>query len=155
VTDSPEWAAARDRDILGQVRAEVQAVDADEAAFDWLARLRLDAVELPEWWHVVKLGEEAGEAQRAYLKLVGLARLPGGGDELAAELADVVITAYAVAQLRGLDLPAAVALKHGELLTRDLGDLTRRRALCPLCGSRGEPGHVCAPRVDQPRRDTP
>jgi NTP pyrophosphatase (non-canonical NTP hydrolase) len=107
------------------VTAEVPEMpgDPERAAEGWLARLARDGRTLPQWWHVLKLAEEAGEAVRAWSRATGYARGLGTDEELAAELADVVITAYAVACLRGLDLPAAVAEKHWLLLTRDLGGL--------------------------------
>lgn len=127
MTDSPEWAAARDQAIMRQLRDDMAAATCDPqtVAHNWLARLAAEAVPLPEWWHVLKLSEETGEAVRAWFRVRGLARSPGTPGELAEELADVVITAYALAEHLGLDLPAAIGAKHAVLLTRDLGMLGR------------------------------
>lgn len=128
VTDSREWAAARDRDIAAELRRDMAAAVADPqtAAHNWLARLTAEGGTMPEWWHVLKLAEEAGEAVRSWLRLRGLAREHAEPAELAGELADVVITAFVVAELRGLDLPQAIGVKHAVLMTRDLGDLGGR-----------------------------
>jgi NTP pyrophosphatase (non-canonical NTP hydrolase) len=128
VTDSPEWAAARDQAILRQLRDDMTAATSDPqtVAHNWLARLTAEGATMPEWWHVLKLAEETGEAVRAWLRVRGLAREHAEPAELAGELADVVITAYAVAELRGLDLPQAIGVKHAVLMTRDLGDLGGR-----------------------------
>jgi NTP pyrophosphatase (non-canonical NTP hydrolase) len=127
VTDSPEWAAARDQAIVRQLRDDMAAAasDPETVAHNWLARLAAEAVPLPEWWHVLKLSEETGEAVRAWFRVRGLAREPAPPAELAEELADVVITAYGLAELLGLDLPAAIGAKHAVLMTRDLGGLAR------------------------------
>jgi hypothetical protein len=95
------------------------------AARGWLARLAEEAGPIPPWWHFLKLGEEAGESSRAFLRWCGMARERGTSGQLAGELADVVISAHACAQSCGLDLDAAVRDKGAELLTRDLGELTR------------------------------
>jgi NTP pyrophosphatase (non-canonical NTP hydrolase) len=97
--------------------------DPETAALNWLARLTAEGVALPEWWHVLKLAEESGEACRAWLRAGGLARSRGSDEELGEELADVVITAWVIALLRGLDLAAAIGDKHAELLTRKLDGL--------------------------------
>jgi NTP pyrophosphatase (non-canonical NTP hydrolase) len=93
-------------------------------ARDWLARLDAERSNpAPAWWHFGKLAEEAGECWRAYLRLIGMHRARGPAEDVAAELADVVITAYCCAQVLGLDLDGAVDAKRGPLLTRDLGPL--------------------------------
>jgi len=97
--------------------------DPEAAALNWLRRLAEAGAALPEWWHVLKLAEEAGEVSRAWLRAEGRARQPGSEGELAEELADVVITAHAVALLRGIDLTRAIGAKHAVLMTRDLGGL--------------------------------
>jgi len=116
-------------DPLDAVRARLaddllRAVgDPEAAALNWLRRLAEEGAVQPEWWHVLKLPEEAGEAVRAWLRAEGRARSPGTEGELAEELADVVITAHAVALLRGIDLTRAIGAKHAVLMTRDLGGL--------------------------------
>jgi len=97
--------------------------DPEVVAENWLRRLAAEGAAQPEWWHVLKLAEETGEACRAWLAAEGRSRTSAGEDELARELADVVITAHCVAALRGLDLPAAIGVKHAVLMTRDLGGL--------------------------------
>jgi len=116
-------------DPLDAVRARLaedmlRAVgDPEAAALNWLRRLADQGAAVPEWWHVLKLAEEAGEAVRAWGRVAGRARTAGTDEELAAELADVVITAWVVAHLRELDLTAAIGRKHAVLMTRDLGGL--------------------------------
>jgi NTP pyrophosphatase (non-canonical NTP hydrolase) len=68
-----------------------------------------------------KLMEEAGEVQKAFNRLHGYARVFGSKAELADELADVVICAYALAEVEEIDLNAAIDTKHTTLVTRDLG----------------------------------
>jgi NTP pyrophosphatase (non-canonical NTP hydrolase) len=123
-----ELAAAHQR-AHAEVRARLDqdlaraAGDPETVALNWLARLTAEGTALPEWWHVLKLAEEAGEVCRAWLAVDGRARVRGSREELGEELADVVITAWVVALLRGIDLAAAIGDKHAELMTRDLGGL--------------------------------
>jgi NTP pyrophosphatase (non-canonical NTP hydrolase) len=57
---------------------------------------------------VLNLVEEAGELVGAYRRWAGLARRSGTAQEMHAELADVVITAYVTAAELGIDLDAAL-----------------------------------------------
>jgi NTP pyrophosphatase (non-canonical NTP hydrolase) len=68
-----------------------------------------------------KLMEEAGEAQKAFNRLHGYARVVGTRDDLADELADTVICAYALAEVEEIDLNSAIDAKHQTLVSRDLG----------------------------------
>ena len=74
-----------------------------------------------------ELAGETGEACNKIKKLererLGLRGTRATLGELAEELADVVITAHAVALLRGIDLTRAIGAKHAVLMTRDLGGL--------------------------------
>jgi hypothetical protein len=81
----------------------------------------------------MKVGEEGGEVLGAWLALHNYHRHPGTVEQLAAELADVVICAFGVALAEGLDLPGAVAAKHHTLMTRNPGPRLR-------AGSEYEPG---------------
>jgi len=93
------------------------------------------------------LAEEAGEFVQAARRYLGLARTPGDLAPVAAELADVVITAYVTAEAFGIDLPAAIAAKAGEIQTRGMrtprvGDTPDPTAYgpfavtCPACPDR-------------------
>jgi NTP pyrophosphatase (non-canonical NTP hydrolase) len=95
------------------------------AARAFLGRLAAEDRELPPWFHPAKLGEEAGEAWSAWAALHGWSRHPPEPGELDDELADVVITAYIVAAVEGIDLEAAIQAKGAELLARELGELGR------------------------------
>ena len=64
------------------------------------------------------LAEEAGEFTAAYRRWAGLARRTGTWDDVCAELADVVITAYITAAVLGIDLDAAWRAKARVILTR-------------------------------------
>lgn len=73
--------------------------------------------ELPEWYHPAKVQEEAGEVWRAFLRL----STPRGDlKDYAEELADTVISAYAAAQDKGLDLDYVIQNKHAALMSRDI-----------------------------------
>ena len=67
---------------------------------------------------VLAVAEEAGEFTGAYRRWAGLARRPGTWDEMEAELADVVITAYITADVLGIDLDAAWRAKAHVVFTR-------------------------------------
>ncbi|MTE12620.1 MazG nucleotide pyrophosphohydrolase domain-containing protein [Nocardia aurantiaca] len=67
---------------------------------------------------VLALAEEAGEFVGAYRRWSGQARRTGTFDEMKAELADVVITAWVAAAELGIDLDAAVADKLAVIYDR-------------------------------------
>lgn len=67
---------------------------------------------------VLCLAEEAGEFVGAYRRWSGQARRSGSFEEMAAELADVVITAWVTAHVLGVDLDGAVREKLGRMYTR-------------------------------------
>jgi NTP pyrophosphatase (non-canonical NTP hydrolase) len=67
---------------------------------------------------VLALAEEAGEFTAAYRRWAGMARRTGTWDEVEAELADVVITAYVTATVLGIDLDAAARAKTAVIFTR-------------------------------------
>jgi NTP pyrophosphatase (non-canonical NTP hydrolase) len=68
------------------------------------------------------LAEEVGEAACEVRRLAGFSRRPDDGtalSNLAAELADVVITAVTTANIYGIDLTTAVARKAAVVDARD------------------------------------
>ena len=67
---------------------------------------------------VLALAEEAGEFTAAYRRWAGMAQRTGTWDEVQAELADVVITAYVTAAVFGIDLDAAARAKTAVIFTR-------------------------------------
>ena len=67
---------------------------------------------------VLALAEEAGEFTAAYRRWAGLARRPGPWQDVEAELADVVITAYVTAAVPGIDLDTAARAKTEVVFTR-------------------------------------
>lgn len=67
---------------------------------------------------VLALAEEAGEFTAAYRRWAGMARRRGTWDDVRAELADVVITAYVTARVLGIDLDAAWQAKAAVILSR-------------------------------------
>jgi NTP pyrophosphatase (non-canonical NTP hydrolase) len=71
---------------------------------------------------VMCLAEEAGEFVAAYRRFAGMARRSGPFDDVKAELADVVITAYVTAQVLGIDLDAAIQAKAEQVFSRGWRD---------------------------------
>lgn len=71
---------------------------------------------------VMCLAEEAGEFVGAYRRWAGMARRSGPWDDVKAELADVVITAYVTAQVLGIDLDEAIRVKSGKVFSRGWRD---------------------------------
>ena len=67
---------------------------------------------------VLAVAGEAGEFTAACRRWAGLARRPGTWDNVTAELADVVITAYVTAAVPGIDLDAAWRAKTEAVFTR-------------------------------------
>jgi NTP pyrophosphatase (non-canonical NTP hydrolase) len=93
--------------------------DYEDIAQDYLMRLTSELGVQPDWYHMYKLWEEAGEVPREYLRYQGLHRTGRTTeDKFAEELADVVICVFAVAHIFGIDLDAAVQRKHTILMTR-------------------------------------
>jgi NTP pyrophosphatase (non-canonical NTP hydrolase) len=71
---------------------------------------------------VLCLAEEAGEFVGAYRRWAGMARRQGSFEDVRAELADVVITAYVTARVLGFDLDEAIREKAGVISTRGWRD---------------------------------
>lgn len=67
---------------------------------------------------VLALAEECGEFVGAYRRWSGQARRGGTVEEMRAELADVVITAFVAAEVLGIDLDQAVTAKADVVFTR-------------------------------------
>ncbi|MFC0435706.1 MazG nucleotide pyrophosphohydrolase domain-containing protein [Kutzneria buriramensis] len=67
---------------------------------------------------VLALAEECGEFVGAYRRWSGQARRSGTAEEMHAELADVVITAFVAAEELGIDLDKVITDKAGVVLTR-------------------------------------
>ncbi|MEV8512267.1 MazG nucleotide pyrophosphohydrolase domain-containing protein [Dactylosporangium sp. NPDC051484] len=74
--------------------------------------------EAPHLRQALALAEEAGEFVGAVRRHYGLARRSGSFEDVEAELADVVITAFVTAHTMGIDLERAVAAKLGVVYTR-------------------------------------
>ncbi len=70
--------------------------------------LRKHLLELNLEAQMIQLGSEVGEALDAYGRWAGFKRRDGTLAELAAELADIMITAYITAEVLGADLDAAL-----------------------------------------------
>jgi NTP pyrophosphatase (non-canonical NTP hydrolase) len=88
-------------------------------------RAHFDPATLPVQ-QVLALAEEAGEFTAAYRRWAGMARRPGGWDDVCAELADVVITAHVTARVLGIDLDAAWRAKAAVVLSRGWRNQTPR-----------------------------
>jgi NTP pyrophosphatase (non-canonical NTP hydrolase) len=67
---------------------------------------------------VLCLAEETGELVGAYRRWSGQARRSGSFEDVETELADVVITAYVLAEELGMDLDAAIRRKLDVVFTR-------------------------------------
>ncbi|MER7004255.1 MazG nucleotide pyrophosphohydrolase domain-containing protein [Dactylosporangium sp. NPDC000555] len=94
--------------------ADLPGVGADVAA-------KLTAAgftEAPHLRQALALAEEAGEFVGAVRRHYGMARRSGPFEDVEAELADVVITAFVTAHTMGIDLERAVAAKLGVVYTR-------------------------------------
>jgi NTP pyrophosphatase (non-canonical NTP hydrolase) len=71
---------------------------------------------------VIGVGEEAGEFQQKFRRWAGLARGAASFEDMAEELADVVIFAFTAAQYLNINLPFAVSKKAAKVLTRGYKD---------------------------------
>lgn len=101
MTDTPRsWIAAETPVIVQRLREN--GFDADTAVNR----------------QVLNLAEETVEFVGAYRRWAGQARRSGTAEEMHAELADVVITAYVTAEEMGFDLDAAIDAKLQKIHTR-------------------------------------
>jgi NTP pyrophosphatase (non-canonical NTP hydrolase) len=94
--------------------ADLPAVAADIAE-------RLEAAgftETPHLRQTLALAEEAGELVGAVRRHYGMARRTGPFEDIEAELADVIITAFVAAHTMGIDIERALATKLGVVYTR-------------------------------------
>jgi NTP pyrophosphatase (non-canonical NTP hydrolase) len=71
---------------------------------------------------VLALAEEVGEFVGAARRHLGMARRTGTFDDMAAELADVVITAYVTANVLGIDLDSEITAKLDVVFARGWKD---------------------------------
>jgi NTP pyrophosphatase (non-canonical NTP hydrolase) len=76
----------------------------------------------PRIRQTLALAEETGEFVQAARRYLGLARRTGGLEDVTAELADVVITAFVTARAFDIDLPAAINAKAAVIVTRGWRD---------------------------------
>lgn len=67
---------------------------------------------------VIAMGEEVGEFMGAARRYMGMARRNGTYEEMAEELADVVITAFITAEVFDIQLNAEISSKISKILTR-------------------------------------
>lgn len=77
---------------------------------------------------VLNLAEEVGEFVGAYRRWSGQARRSGTAEEMYAELADVVITAFVTAEEFGVDLEAEIGKKLMKVFSRGWREDATRRA---------------------------
>ena len=77
----------------------------------------------PAWAQVLNVVGEAGEFAEAYRRYSGFARRSGSLDETSAELADVVISAYVVAERLGIDLDEGIAAKRVVIMNRGFREM--------------------------------
>lgn len=68
------------------------------------------------------LAEEAGEFVGAYRRWAGMARRTGSFDDVCAELADVVITAFVTADVLGINLAESIGAKLNVVFSRGFRD---------------------------------
>lgn len=87
-------------ELLNNVKAHGRAKNGDEES------------------QILALAEECGEFVGAYRRWSGRARRDGTKEEMTAELADVVITAYVVACALDVDLDDAIAEKLTVVFSR-------------------------------------
>lgn len=99
-----------------------------EVAHDFIEACDRHRPAPPIWAQVVNVVGEAGEFAEAFRRYSGHARRPGTLDEAAAELADVIISAYVLAERLGIDLDGAVSAKGDVIMSRGFGVDTSQAA---------------------------
>ena len=71
---------------------------------------------------VLGVSEEAGEFVGAFRRWSGLARRPGTFEDMAEELADVIIMSWVASHYLGIDLPDTILRKAERIRTRGWRD---------------------------------
>ena len=92
---------------------------ARQLSTDLRANRRVDLTEMEEWdLQALGVAEEAGELVGAYRRWSGRARRKGSFEDMAQEVADVIIVTAIFAQRVGIDLEKAVADKLTVIYSR-------------------------------------
>jgi NTP pyrophosphatase (non-canonical NTP hydrolase) len=95
----------------------------EEAVHTIVARCRENDAGGTEQAGIMALAEETGEFVGAMRRWRGLARRRGTEQEAQAELADVIISAYAMAEVMGWDASALVGAKLEKIMSRGWKEL--------------------------------
>lgn len=93
-----------------------------------VAKIREVFHDQPAWRFVTGVAEEAGEFVGAFNKWSGTSRQTGTQDEMAKELADVILTAYMAAEVLGINLDEWVQRKAA--IMNERGWKTRDTVQC-------------------------
>lgn len=92
-----------------ELRAAQTEIEAISRAY-----ARIFEVDRSDDWLLLKLGEEVGELNQAYLAATGRSRREGSDTAVEEELADVLAHVLLIAERRGIDLAAALESKWGQ-----------------------------------------
>lgn len=92
--------------------------DLREAARIVMAKCRENKAGGTEQAQIMALAEETGEFVGAMRRWRGMARRRGTEDEAKAELADVIISAYGMAEVMGWDADEIVKTKLDKIMNR-------------------------------------
>lgn len=93
-------------------------MDLEEAAHIIMSRCRENGAGGTEQAQIMGLAEEVGEFVGAMRRWRGLARRRGTEAQAQEELADVIISAYAMAEVMGWDANALVDIKLAKIFSR-------------------------------------
>ena len=120
ISDQESW-----NEGMASLHHAIERLRAGNAVF---AKMFLDAAYGPDnplppvWAQILNVVGEAGEFAEAYRRYSGWARRPGSLDDTAAELADVVISAYVAAERLGVDLDDCIEAKRLVVMSRGFRD---------------------------------
>lgn len=87
-----------------------------------IAKELLNHISPPPWAQALNVVGEAGEFAEAYRRYTGNARRISNQDDVGLELADVVISAYVMAELLQLDLDCYIDAKWDIIMSRGFGN---------------------------------
>jgi NTP pyrophosphatase (non-canonical NTP hydrolase) len=106
--------------VQGEGRGATLAdvMELKEAAHVIMARCRENGAGGTEQAQIMALAEEVGEFIGAMRRWNGLARRRGSEAEAKAELADVIISAYAMAEVMDWDVDEITQAKLGKIMSR-------------------------------------